>query len=143
MDEGFNITNTDPAPIADPDDEVGYCKPPKQHQFKKGGKSPNPKGRPKGAKGLKALVCAAAEAPAEYVLNGKKIKGTRIEVMLHQLSLKGMQADMKAIDKMTQLYGHYGPPSQVDESMIDPESDAAALEQLVALAAKFKLGTAK
>ena len=34
------------------DDKAGYCKPPKKHRFKKG-KSGNPKGRPKNAKGLK------------------------------------------------------------------------------------------
>jgi hypothetical protein len=30
--------------------EVGYCRPPRQHQFKKGQPSPNPKGRPRGSK---------------------------------------------------------------------------------------------
>lgn len=119
------------------DYEVGYGKPPKQHQFKKGCKSPNPKGRPKGAKGLKTLVCAAAEAPAEYVLNGKKTKATRMEVALHQLTLKAAKGDIKAIEKTTQLYSQYGPPSPVDESSIDTAADAASLEYLVELATKF------
>lgn len=38
------------------DYEVGYCKPPKKYQWKKGCKSPNPKGRPKKPKTLKEAL---------------------------------------------------------------------------------------
>lgn len=41
--------------LDDRDYDVGYGKPPKRTQFKKG-KSGNPKGRPKGAKGVKASL---------------------------------------------------------------------------------------
>ena len=36
--------------------EVGYKKPPKEHQWKKGCKSPNPKGRPKKIKSIKEAL---------------------------------------------------------------------------------------
>jgi hypothetical protein len=125
---------------ADADYKVGYGKPPKQHQFKKGAKSPNPKGRPKGAKGLKTILCAAAEAPAEYILHGKKTKAQRIEVAAAQLTMKAAKGELKAIDKLMQLYSQYGPPSAVDESMIDAEADAATMDELLNSAAKFSRG---
>lgn len=128
---------------ADAGYEVGYGKPPKQHQFKKGAKSPNPKGRRKGGKGLKTIVCAAAEAPMEYVIHGKKAKAPRIVVALHQLALKAAKGDIKAIEKLTLLYGQHGPPSAVDDSMIDSEADSASLNELIALATKFKKCGAK
>ena len=127
----------EPSNLSDPDYEIGYGKPPKKHQFKKGAKSPNSKGRPKGAKGIKTLVCAAAEAQAEFVINGKKTKAARIEIAMHQLALKAAKGEIKAIDRMAQLYAQYGPPSPVDESMLNQEADHAVLADLVALAAKF------
>ena len=36
--------------------EVGYKKPPKEHQWKKGDPSPNPKGRPKKSKNIKEAI---------------------------------------------------------------------------------------
>lgn len=127
--------------IANANYKVGFGKPPKKHQFKKGTTSPNPKGRPKGAKGLKSLVCAAAEAPAEFILNGKKTTAPRIQVALHQLSLKAAKGELKAIDRMTQLYEQFGPPSAIDEGMVDEQADTAALDEFLVLAAKFSKNT--
>lgn len=123
--------------------EVGYGKPPKEHRFKKGAKSPHPEGRPKGAKGLKSLVCEAAEAPAEYVIGGKKRRGTRLGLAFHQMSLKAAKGDLKATEKLAHYYGQFGPPSQVDMSMINPAADQAALDELIELAATFSKDAAQ
>lgn len=51
--------------------EIGYCKPPKEFRWKKGCKSPNPKGRPKKPKTLKEAlqICFNKE------INAKNEKG--------------------------------------------------------------------
>jgi hypothetical protein len=116
--------------------DVGYGKPPKEHQFK-AGKSGNPKGKPKGAKGLKSMVCAAAEASEQYVVRGKKTKGSRLQVALHQLSISAAKGNLKAIEKLAQLYAQYGPPPEPDESDIDAEADEKALEEFIAFMTKF------
>lgn len=49
--------------------EVGYKRPPKDHQFRKG-KSGNPKGRPKGSKGFGTLVRENLAKPVQVRFDG-------------------------------------------------------------------------
>lgn len=116
--------------------DVGYGKPPKEHQFKPG-KSGNPKGKPKGAKGLKTMVCTAAEALEEYSVKGKKTKGARLQLGLHQLSIAAAKGNLKAVEKLAQLYAQYGPVPEPDDCDIDVEADEKALEDFIALKIKF------
>jgi hypothetical protein len=68
------------------EDEVGYCRPPKHAQFKKGAPSPNPNGRPKKTRSdLGDLVDRAIYSAARYSENGKTKTTSllRISVMKH------------------------------------------------------------
>lgn len=75
--------------------EVGYGKPPKSGQFKKG-VSANPKGRPKGSKNLATVVLR--ESRQLVRLNGPRgnRKVTKLEAAVMQLSNKSAQGDLRA-----------------------------------------------
>ncbi len=66
MTDGLPRSEQEPAPPPEPADtneelpKVGYCKPPKQHQFKKG-ESGNPRGRPRGSINHKTTVLRSFE----------------------------------------------------------------------------------
>jgi len=53
----------------EPDYEVGYRRPPRQHQFKKGQPSPNPKGRPRGSKA--ADLPSVLKEPVSIKIGGR------------------------------------------------------------------------
>ena len=75
--------------------EVGYGKPPRETQFKRG-KSGNPKGRPKGSKNLTSIVLA--ESRREVQINGPRgsRKVTKLEATVMQLGNKSAQGDIRA-----------------------------------------------
>lgn len=76
--------------------EIGYGKPPKDQQFKKGA-SGNPNGRPKGSKNTYTLLQEILNQELEVVENGKTIKISKKTAMLLQLTNKGVKGDIKAI----------------------------------------------
>ena len=77
------------------DNEVGYGKPPKHSQFKKG-HSGNPRGRPRGAKNLATLVGQALDQKVSVSEQGRHRKVTKREAIITQLVNKSAQADLKA-----------------------------------------------
>lgn len=70
--------------------EVGYGKPPKKHQFKKG-KSGNVKGRPKKPKPDASLALALLNAPVPVNQGGKQVKMQPFEVSLRKLVEKALK----------------------------------------------------
>lgn len=78
------------------DYEVGYKKPPKHSQFKKG-QSGNKKGRPKGSKNANTLIHEIAnEVITVRARNGKLIKKRRIEIIVENLTTEAMKRDIKS-----------------------------------------------
>jgi hypothetical protein len=61
--------------------DVGYGKPPKHSQFKKG-ESGNPRGRPKGSKNLTTLIKRELDSRITVEQNGKKRKIRRKEALV-------------------------------------------------------------
>lgn len=83
--------------MPDPDVEhkVGYANPPKHTQFKKG-QSGNPKGRPKGAKGVKASLRRELESKITVREGGKEVKLSKAEVLAKSLMTDALKGDGKA-----------------------------------------------
>ncbi|WP_108811840.1 DUF5681 domain-containing protein [Sphingorhabdus sp. Alg231-15] len=76
--------------------KVGYRKPPKEHQFKKG-RSGNPRGRPrkqKPANPSEAEILRKISAET-VVVDGKEM--TKLELWLRVLEKKALQGDLRAM----------------------------------------------
>lgn len=84
------------------DYEVGYGKPPRHTQFKKG-QSGNPKGRPKGAHGLKHDLRRVLDEKVTVTENGEQFQLSKQQLVLRQLSNKAIKGDLRAIDHLTRL----------------------------------------
>ena len=77
------------------DYEVGYGRPPREHQFKKGEPSRNPKGRPRGAKPAPDLVAALLQ-PVTIRMQGKERKVSFPEAMIQVAKDKALKGDLRA-----------------------------------------------
>jgi Family of unknown function (DUF5681) len=79
------------------DHEVGYGRPPKQSQFKKG-RSGNPKGRPKGTRNIATEVSRALAEKVVINVGGRRKTITKREVAAIHLANKAASGDLKAIN---------------------------------------------
>jgi Family of unknown function (DUF5681) len=108
--------------------DVGYGRPPKQHQFK-AGQSGNPSGRPKGVRSLKSdLRDELAELVA--IKDGNKtIELTRQRAVLKAVVKSALEGDLRAANIVLNLCsdalasGANSPPDEMD---LDPADQAIA-----------------
>src|SRR5438132_83370 len=75
---------------------VGYGRPPKESQFKKG-KSGNPVGRPKGVRSVGSVLQDVIRQKIAVTENGKTRHVTALEVMLRRLANEAMRKDPAAL----------------------------------------------
>ncbi|MGE0409899.1 MAG: DUF5681 domain-containing protein [Amphiplicatus sp.] len=113
------------------DYEVGYGKPPRRTQFKKG-QSGNPKGRPKGKRNLKTDVRETLQLPVSITENGRKRKVSTQTAVLLRLREKALQADAKAIDRIVALAHVHNNEEFVEEASEALSSDDAMILDLFA-----------
>lgn len=97
--------------------DVGYKKPPKKSQFKKGS-SGNPKGRPKGKKSLTSTGLDLFHKPVTVLQNGKPIKISMIDAVRAKLLATAMKGDLKAMKLVFDQYDKLVSGSD-SESMVD------------------------
>lgn len=103
---------------------VGYKKPPVHGQFKPG-QSGNPKGRPKGAKGLNTMVREILGSKvAVRTPNGVK-KISKIEAVLQKTVEKALSGDPRAQMELVKLWKNAVPELQQAEN--SGQSDAEDL----------------
>ena len=87
-------------------DEVGYGRPPKEHQFKKGA-SGNPSGRPKSKIGGNADISGLLDEPVKARIDGKTRNITSFEASTRLLAKKAIDGDLQAIIKFLKLCEGY------------------------------------
>lgn len=113
---------------ADAEYKVGYKKPPSHTRFKPG-RSGNPKGRPKNARGLKTDLRAELVSKMKIRMNGEDVSGTKQQLMLRTLTTRAASGDVSAtrilIDLVMQVFGpedHTTGPkrlSALDQKILD------------------------
>ncbi len=97
------------------DNEVGYGKPPKEHQFKPG-QSGNIKGRPKSRKSGLTDISGLLNEPVKVKAGGKVREMGPFEAGLWKLAKRAVDKDLRAILKFVKYCEEYGviaPPSAV------------------------------
>lgn len=123
------------APISTSEYEVGYGKPPRDKRFKPG-RSGNPRGRPKDAKGLKTIVRETMTAKVPVRTGGGEKKMSRMEAVLHKTIELGMKGNPRALMQLITLYASAVPeaalPVTAQRTKELSASDLAMLEELKA-----------
>src|SRR5579864_4437021 len=125
------------------DDKVGYKRPPRATQFKKG-QSGNPSGRPKGARNLKTDVDEVYGQRVAVTEQGRRRKITKGQGVVMAQFAKALQGDTRAAAWIAGIHfrptaAEGGPdlaaaPSKTDEEIIEaalqrrarPSGDGAA-----------------
>lgn len=79
--------------------EVGYGKPPKEYQFKKG-QSGNKKGRPKNSKNTYVLLDEILSQTIPITENGKLMHISKRNALLIQLVNKAVKGDLKTLNAL-------------------------------------------
>ncbi len=107
------------------DYEVGYGKPPKATRFKKG-RSGNPKGRPKGAKGVNASLKRELETKITVREGSHEIRISKAEAIAKRLTTGALKGDTKLLMALLKLDTDLFNASELDaqESVRAVEPDA-------------------
>jgi hypothetical protein len=113
-----NGTPPNPEQIADY--KVGYGRPPKEHQVKKGQPALNPKGRPKGSRKRKIDLYAILMEDVWATINGQKIKLPFTVAHIQLIKERASKGDAKADQTLIQFYKAIG---LFDNTSADPNED--------------------
>jgi hypothetical protein len=88
----------------DPDDKVGYRRPPVATRFQKG-QSGNPKGRPRGSKNIASIFVKAGRERVTVTVNGKRRSLTKLEAIAAQQTNKAAGGELAAAKFVVALVG--------------------------------------
>ena len=108
--------------------KVGYGKPPKSGQFKRG-KSGNLKGRPKGS--LKLATDLAAELNEQITVreDGKARRVSKQRALIKSLMAKALQGDVRATAAVLALYARVITDLPDEEDSVVEENELQILRQ--------------
>jgi len=112
--------------------DVGYGKPPKASQFKKGQRA-NPNGRPKGSRNLKKILDERMWEPIEIQENGRVKKMSVIEAMFLRARADALKGDRHAREFMMKYATTLSEPTDQQSVSVLPTDD----EQTMALLRDF------
>ena len=111
--------------------EIGYKRPPKSSQFKKG-RSGNPRGRPKGSNNFLTLLEQELGQSIVVNENGKKKTISRMQAMVKRMVSGALQGETRAMLTLVEILRRMG---RFDETTIDnllPENYEDILDAYVA-----------
>jgi len=110
------------------DYKIGYGKPPKSGQFKRG-KSGNPKGRPKGS--LKLAADLAAELSEQITVreDGKARRVSKQRALIKSLMAKALQGDVRANAAVLALYARVITDLPDDQDSVVEENELQILRR--------------
>jgi hypothetical protein len=120
--------------MSDSDDDysVGYGRPPRGSQWKKG-QSGNKKGRPRGSRGLKTYLHEELNAKLTITIGSTKVKDTTQRLMLRTLGARAASGNLQAakllIDMIMQVFG---PGDRGNEASALSSQDQELLDRYLA-----------
>ena len=125
--------------MAKNDYEVGYGRPPKDTQFKRG-QSGNPAGRPKGTRNFKTDLVEELQEPVRITEGGKTEEVSKQRALVKRTFEKGMNGDMRAVAMIAQWVMQYlgiseGTPESEDLKQNDKVIIDGFLKSIEAMAA--------
>ena len=100
--------------------KVGYGKPPKARQFKRG-KSGNPKGRPKGSLNLATDLTAELGEHITVREDGRPRKVSKQRALIKSLMAKALQGDVRAMGSLLALYARVITEPPDDDQPLDTD----------------------
>ena len=111
--------------------EIGYKRPPKSGQFKKG-RSGNPKGRPKGSNNF--LTILEQELGQSIVVNenGRKKTITRLQAMVKRMVAGALQGEHRSLLTLIEVLRRTGRFEDTDIDRLLPDDYEAILDSYVA-----------
>lgn len=114
--------------MPDRKDQIGYGKPPKHSHWKKG-QSGNPRGRPKGARGLKNDLDRVLRKVLTIEGRGTTLKGTTQLLALEMLARRAATGDVRSIKALVDLVlTVFGPGDRGGETEQLSENDRKLLD---------------
>ena len=109
------------------DHDVGFRKPPRHSQFKKG-QSGNPKGRPRGSRNFSTDLRETLEEPIRVTHHGKaKSVSTQLAALM-RLREKALGGDVRALDRLLELARLYNDDEMAEAATRLSATDAEILE---------------
>ena len=123
--------------------DVGYGKPPKATQFRKG-QSGNPQGRPQGAKNFTSLLQEELQAPISITEGGQTKIIPKQQVIVKRTVDQAMKGNLRATELVMKLDMQSLEAQGESEGVTDfTHDDQAILTQYLATAAQSKPGTSQ
>lgn len=119
--------------VDESEERVGYGRPPKKNQFKKG-QSGNPSGRPKKAPVLADVL--SRQFSKELTVNGPDgpIRMVVMEMMIAAATKKAVSGDTRSTNILVQMAERHGVGLKPVEDEVDPADDRM-LDEVLALIA--------
>jgi hypothetical protein len=111
-------------------DEIGYGKPPKRTQFRKG-VSGNPKGRPKGSRNLATVLAKALRERVVVNENGRRRTVTKLDAAVAQLVNKSASGDLGALRQLMTLAASTEEELPVSKETQVSEADAKVMKSVL------------